>query len=150
MKLAVDHILRPNLPWRAEAGITECGYDASKVQTLTRVEYFARLKEYGQQRSAMLTCMTCAQTAQRWDDWQADPRKALEREIAWECGWRGSDRGEQLRDDLVAAASLIAAHREEFEANLAEIAQRRDWNAKKAALVKAKAAPRPPEPRGRL
>jgi hypothetical protein len=60
MKEPVDHILRPQLPWRTGGGITECGYDASKVQTLTREEYFARLKDLGQQRCAMMTCMTRA------------------------------------------------------------------------------------------
>ena len=53
-------------PWRTDAGITECGYNAEKVPTLTRDAYFARVKSLGQQRSAMLTCMTCSQTASRW------------------------------------------------------------------------------------
>ena len=40
MKDPVDHILRSRLPWRGdEAAITECGYDASRVKTLTREEY---------------------------------------------------------------------------------------------------------------
>ncbi len=38
VKEPVDHILRPRLPWRdgSEGAITECGYDATKVKTLTR------------------------------------------------------------------------------------------------------------------
>src|SRR5215510_8447013 len=87
MKEPVDHIVRPQLPWRTarDVAITECGYDASKVKAVTRVEYFARLKELGQQRTAILTCMTCSDTARRWGTWDDDARKALEREIDWEC-----------------------------------------------------------------
>ena len=45
MKEPVDHILRPQLPWRSGPGITECGYDASQVKTLTREQFKARLAE---------------------------------------------------------------------------------------------------------
>ncbi|UFX42018.1 hypothetical protein HAP47_0022260 [Bradyrhizobium sp. 41S5] len=111
MKDPVDHILRPRLPWRGDEGaITECGYDAAKVRTLTRDEYFARRKELGQRRCAMVTCMTCADTAARWGDWGDDPRRALEREIAWECGLgyrTRTDHGQRLRDELAAIATLI-------------------------------------------
>jgi hypothetical protein len=140
VKEPVDHILRPQLPWRREGGITECGYDASKVQTLTRDEYFARVKELGQQRAAMLTCMTCGDTARRWGTWEDDPRKALQREAEWETYGRwGSrdDRGVRLRDELLAIADLIEDHREEFDAHLALTEQRRAWNAQKAAVSRA-------------
>jgi hypothetical protein len=106
MKEPVDHIVRPSLPWRpAETAITECGYDASKVKALTRVEFFQRLKDMGQQRCAMLTCMTCSDTAKRWGTWEDDPRKAMDREIAWEWGggYRArDDRGDLLKQELVA------------------------------------------------
>lgn len=139
MKEPVDHILRPSLPWRSSDGaITECGYDASKVKALTRAEYFARLKEYGQQRSAMLTCMTCANTAGRWGTWEDDPRRALEREINWECAWRRTDRGTKLRDELEAIAALIESHRDEFLAHVESIEKRRAWSELKAARAKRK------------
>lgn len=147
MKEPVDHILRPRLPWRAadEAAITECGFDASKVTTLTRPEYFQRLKELGRQRSAMMTCMTCADTAARWGTWDDDPRRALDREITWEYGGRyraREDRGQRLKDELVAIATLIEAHRDEFSATVSEIEQRRAWNEKKAAVAgRPKSAP---------
>jgi hypothetical protein len=140
MKQPVDHILRPRLPWRPpdEAPITECGYDALKVPTVTRATYFERLKEMGQQRCALFTCMTCADTARRWGTWEDDPRVALEREIVWEHGgyWtrHRSDRGERLRDELTAIAQLIETHRAEFDGELLAIAERRAWNAKKEAL----------------
>jgi hypothetical protein len=133
MKEPVDHILRPSLPWRSDGAITECGYDATKVKALTRADYFQRLKDFGQLRTAMLTCMTCSDTAKRWGTWDDDPRKALEREIAWESGWRRTDRGWRLRDELLAIAVLIEAHREEFDAAVDTTAQRREWLEKKAA-----------------
>lgn len=134
MKEPVDHIVRPRLPWRAasEPSITECGYDASKVKVIAREEFLQRLKELGQQRTAMLTCMTCSQTAQRWDAWETDPRKAIEREVTWECAWRGANRGERLKDELLAIASLIAAHPDEFRSLLTGMDARRQWLERKA------------------
>lgn len=139
MKEPVDHIERPRLPWRDSGSITECGFDASKVKTLTREEFFAREKELGQQRCAMLTCMTCSQTAQRWGKWGDDPRMALQREIEWERGgyWGGrTDRGQLLKDELLAIAALIEAHRDEFEATVATTEQRREWLKRKAEMEK--------------
>jgi hypothetical protein len=108
VKEPVDHILRPQLPWRTDPGMTECGYDATKVPTLTREQYAARLKDMGQQRCAMVTCMTCTSTYQRWARWEDDPRRALGREIEWEVGAyysRDSRRGFRLRDELQAIAA---------------------------------------------
>jgi hypothetical protein len=137
MKQPVDHILRGRLPWRPESdgAITECGYDASKVSVITRDAYFERRKDFGQQRTAMITCMTCANTVTRWEPWETDPRKALGREIEWECGWGRTKRGEQLKDELLAIASLIDTHRSEFHALLDEIKGRREWNEKKALMA---------------
>ena len=137
MKEPVDHILRPSLPWRNDGGITECGYDASKVKAVTRTEFFQRVKDLGQQRTAILTCMTCSATARRWKTWEEDPRQAMEREIAWEWGGgyrERTDRGERLKDELIAIAVLIEAHREEFDSTIATNGQRQEWLAKKAAL----------------
>lgn len=140
MKEPVDHIIRPLLPWRStEGAITECGYDATKVPTLTRVEFFRREKDLGKQRTAMLTCMTCSDTARRWGAWEDDPRLALQREIEWERGhnyWARArdDRGQRLKDELLAIAALIEAHREEFDAAITATAQRREWLEKKAAM----------------
>ena len=138
MRQPVDHILRPSLPWRAQAAMTECGLDASKVQALTREQYFQRHKELGSQRCALLTCMTCSQTARNWEPWEVDPRKALGREIQWETAWHREDRGNILRDELLAIAELIAAHSEEFAELVSAGQQRREWLAKKAALAKRK------------
>ena len=138
MKEPVDHILRPRLPWRAgEGAITECGYDASKVKTLSREEYFSLLKDLGQQRMALLTCMTCSSTAHRWPTWEEDPRKALEREISWEAGSRRfEDRGGRLKEELLAIAALIEAHCEEFGAHIKASIERRAWLERKEARAK--------------
>lgn len=139
MKEPVDHILRPRLPWREVVGITECGYDASKVKTLTRDEYFQRVKDLGQQRAAMLTCMTCSDTAKRWGTWEKDPRRALEREIEWECTRWHEDRGrgQRLKDELFAIAAMIDAHGEEFASLVNATEQRREWLEKKLAHAEA-------------
>lgn len=152
MKEPVDHILRPRLPWRSpdDPAITECGYDASRVATLTREDFFKREKELGRQRMAMMTCMTCADTARRWGRWADDPRLAMQREIEWERGGayysRGrEDRGCLLRDELTAIASLIEAHREEFDTILDTNAKRREWLEKKSASMKSAQRRRPTE-----
>lgn len=147
MKDPVDHILRPRLPWRQsdDGAITECGYDASKVKTLTRSEFFQREKELGKQRTAMLTCMTCSDTARRWGTWDDDPRLALQREIEWERGasyWRSrDDRGQRLKDELTAIAALIEAHRDEFETTISENVSRREWLERKAQMERRPKAP---------
>jgi hypothetical protein len=150
MKEPVDHILRPRLPWRPadEGPITECGYDATKVKTLTRAEFFQRRKDMGEQRTALLTCMTCSDTARRWGAWDDDPRLAMQREIEWERnrGYysRGPDlRGSRLKDELTAINALIEAHRDEFTVLLSASEQRREWLEKKAALAQKQPQPRP-------
>jgi hypothetical protein len=139
MKQPVDHILRPSLPWREAAPITECGYDASKVSTLTREQFRQRKKELGAQRTAMLTCMTCSQTAGRWGTWDDDPRLALQREIEWERGGGAyyhdsTEHGQRLRDELLAVAALIEAHRQEFDEHVKGTEGRREWIARKAQM----------------
>lgn len=131
MKEPVDHIQRPALPWRAGATLTECGYDATKVKTITRAEFAQRVKDYGKTRTAMLTCMTCSQTAERYATWQEDPREAIEREAAWESKWR-KPRTNQLRDELLAIEAMIAAYPETFKRILLNIQVRLEWNERKA------------------
>lgn len=148
MKEPVDHILRPPLPWRLpeHGAITECGLDASEAKTISRADYLQRRKDLGVQRAAMFTCMNCSQTTDRWASWEEDPRVVMVREIEWERGaayWRSrTDRGQRLKDELIAIASLIEAHRSEFEDTLAANERRRDWLEKKAAMDrKPKPAP---------
>ena len=114
MKEPVDHILRPCLPWRDVSAVTECGYDASKVKTISREEFVARLEEFGIQRTALFTCMNCSYAAKRWGSWEDDPRQALAREIDWENP-RTRGRGTQLLDELKAIFGFIKAHPDEFK-----------------------------------
>lgn len=139
MKQPVDHILRPILPWRdPSTSITECGLAAAEIKTITRAEFIQRRKDLGTQRAAMFTCMTCAQTSDRWCTWEADPRLVMSREIEWERGsayWsQRDDRGQRLKDELLAIGGLIEAHRDEFETALQTAQARREWNDKKAAM----------------
>lgn len=145
MKDPVDHILRPQLPWRDGPGMTECGLDAAKTPTLTREQYAERRKDMGQQRCAMLTCMTCTTTYERWSRWEDDPRRAVGREVEWEVGGgysRRTDRGMRLHDELLAIASIIAEHRAVFDALVAEGQRRREWLAQKAEHERTKAQKR--------
>ena len=140
----VDHVLRPKLPWRNDEGaITECGYDALKVKTLTREEFMARLKDMGEQRTAILTCMTCVQTATRWHAWEADPRAALQREIEWEHRgrWDKDDGRRRLVYELRAIAALVDTHRAEFEHAVAQLQGVAEWQATKKE-AQDKRAPR--------
>ena len=140
MKEPVDHILRPPLPWRVgEPGMTECGYDASKVKTLTREAFDKRVQEMGSQRTALFTCMTCTDANRRWRTRDDDLRSLLGREIDWEwgSGFRRDDRGTRLRDELVAIAVLIEKHRDEFDALVEEHARRQEWLNLKAGRGKS-------------
>lgn len=129
----VDHILRPNLPWRSDVRLTECGLNANSVKTLIRDEYDARLKDMGLQRASLFTCMTCANTARRHLPWDADPRQAVAREIEWELRYsRRKMREPLLRDELIAIAALVTENRERFDELLAEMRARREWNAMKS------------------
>jgi hypothetical protein len=153
MKEPVDHILRPRLPWRAfEDAITECGYDATQVRTLTREAHDARLKELGRQRTAMLTCMTCLDTNARYAHWADDPRQAMSREIDWEIRWGREirDREQHLKDELFAIAGLIEAHRDEFDQLVDTLKRRRDWLEQKKAAEAQRKAPKPRTPGGLL
>ena len=139
MKEPVDHVIRPRLPWRspAEPAITECGYDASKVKTLTREEFAERVKKYGRQRTGLVTCMTCLQTAERRPTWDEDPRLAVAREAEWEAPWWGANgtqelNGHRLKDELLALAALAAAHSDEFHSLLAGLNARRQWIERKS------------------
>ena len=118
----VDHIARSILPWRPEEStLTECGLPAASYPTLSRRDFFWRLKDLGIRRSAMVTCITCAETASRWETWDEDPVHAMKRETAkyWRSQYLSGhssnrDKYRAFRSELRAIASLIAAHSDEF------------------------------------
>ncbi len=130
----VDHVMRPTLPWRENAHLTECGVKAENVTAITPDEFKKRIKEYGHQRTRMVTCWTCCDTAGRWCTWDEEPRRALGREIEWEAGSiHKRNRGSLLLDELLSIAELIEAHRDEFNNLVSQRQGRREWLAKKAA-----------------
>ena len=123
-KLAVFHVERPMLPWRkTETNLTECGYPVAEVETIDRVEFQKRMREWGKQRTAMTVCITCLQTAQRWKVWEEDPLDA----VARESGKFSYRRREStlFRDELLALEELYRAHVGEFETFLAQAEWRR-------------------------
>lgn len=106
----LDHVRRPQPPWRPAADVTECGLPGDGLPTLSRDQLASRLAQLGAQRTAMTTCMTCLSTARRWPTFDADPVAALARESHNNAD--PADTG--LRDELLAIAALIQRHPDEF------------------------------------
>lgn len=117
----IVHIERPRPPWRQEKRLTECKRDATKVTTIARTEFVAKLAELGAQRASLSTCMTCWETARRWPTWEQDPARCLGRETGGSA--YGADSPPVLSAELRALAALAETHREEFEAYLAGLEQ---------------------------
>lgn len=103
--------------------------DQLPVPAVSREEFLRRLKEEGEYRATLSTCVTCLHTAKRWPTWQEEPRLALQREIEWErpSQFHNDRRGHRLRDELLAIEALIVRHGEEFQALVDQFARRQDW-----------------------
>lgn len=117
MKEPVAHIARPDLPWREPEGLTECGRPVAEfAEVMTRDEAIAKVKDLGKTRFAMVSCITCWQTASRHPHWEKSPSSVMARSIE-RSGWRFGDSEERnlLDRELRAIAALIEAHREEFD-----------------------------------
>lgn len=107
----LKHIRRPPLPWR-ESHLTECGRPVAHLPDVVEWDDARRLaREYGQHRFAMVFCMICTSTTQRWSTWESDPLDRLFRER------RGDE--EQIQRELRVIAALVAAHRDEFDEAMA-------------------------------
>jgi hypothetical protein len=118
VKDPVDHVIRPNLPWRVEA-LTECGKPVADVRAaITRDQAVKKVKDQGQQRAAMSTCMTCWSTAERHRDWAAAPAEVMAREVKG-VTWYAPGQSDQINRELRAIAAIVDAHRDEFDAYLA-------------------------------
>jgi hypothetical protein len=112
----LEHVARPMPPWRrAEQMLTECGLNASDHPTISRDEFIARRQRWGQQRVAMVMCMTCCGAFDREAVWTQDPVAVVRRET---YGQRAFKDNPVFREELWALAALVAAHREEFDALL--------------------------------
>lgn len=118
------HIERPPLPWQ-QPSLTECGrpLDDIRGDLITRDEAARRVKRDGVTRFAYRTCITCWQTAERWPAWDIDPVTAMHR---WVEAGRYHRRGaaeEQTRRELIALAAVVLAHKDEFDAMVAGLAE---------------------------
>lgn len=120
-KPTVDHVERPNPPWRSDR-TTECGLDDSRC-LISRSEFYDRVKDQGQQRAAMSICMTCWHTALRYGGrghsqmsakasflnlWGHDPADVIGRDLH-------GKRREMLSRELQIVGLLVEAHRDEFD-----------------------------------
>lgn len=127
----LEHVERPQPPWR-DLHLTECGRDTATVPVITRDQLIAKVKHQGQQRAAFTTCMTCWQRCRYTQAWDTNPvsclmreaaryehismRRALftDRKLAPPENQRITEAG-RFRDELLAIAALIDAHRDEFD-----------------------------------
>lgn len=149
----IDHIARHPLPWRTESGLTECGKTFAEVdnRVVGRTEIEKRIRDWGKQRAAFSTCMTCATTSDRWTN--ADGHRQAILAVGREAQAVGQarppvdevavhfagnttlhcrenhaerelwDRRQRFAAELQAITALIAAHPEEFAGFLADHAQ---------------------------
>lgn len=110
----LTHIMRTPLPWR-DATKTVCGRPASQYRpdlVVPLVDAIAMRQRLGQQRFALVICMTCAHNCSHWVEWDANPVRRMAREM--------NDSAYGKPDPLVdaelrAIAALIGAHRDEFD-----------------------------------
>jgi hypothetical protein len=113
----LNHIRRPQIPWRSSY-VTECGRPVAELKNvISRAEALALIAKHGIKRTAFLLCMTCMTTCDQYPDWHEDPAGALAREFF------GAYRDPRLSDELRALEALVAKHREEFDGYLAGLEQ---------------------------
>ncbi|WP_280381367.1 hypothetical protein [Nocardia wallacei] len=76
-----DHVLRTPLPWRNDR-MTECGRPTDDVASfIDTTELAARVKRFGQQRTAFTVCMTCLGRVRYADTWEKHPIGVMYREL---------------------------------------------------------------------
>lgn len=118
----LEHVARPNLPWRDER-VTECGRPTEGHTVITRDELTEKIRKQGKMRAGLSTCMTCATTAPRWADWPTAPSEVMRRHVPQWHGAQGTEATRRLDAELRAIAALIEAHRDEFDGYLAGLAE---------------------------
>jgi hypothetical protein len=116
-ELRIVHVQRPPLPWRQQR-ITECGLPVAGHPVISRDEWVAKVKAQGQQRSKLTTCITCWDTADRWPAWEADPVRAMAREVE---RWHALHRVSLIRQELTALAALVERHPDEYAELLEDV-----------------------------
>lgn len=147
-KLNISHIERPELPWRKpEQRMTECGLVAASFPTIPRHEFVERWKQWGRQRTAIMTCVTCFQTAQHYAPWALDPLDGIERAMRGERHYRSygnlfeTERtipapNTPLRLELRAMAILVERHKDEFEGLLTGLGNAIDLNERRLERIR--------------
>lgn len=115
------HLFRDTTPpWRQTRGATDCGKPidpdgtANGAQVFTWDELTAFVAKHGQQRAAILTCMTCYNTHRNYRPWSVDPVTAIAREAHSARSRRKPDT--TLATELKALARLVELHPDEFAA----------------------------------
>lgn len=149
--LSIVHVIRPRPPWRHAAhDLTECGLRPSENKSITRDEFTERYRTLGRERTAMLTCMTCMTTWERYGGggryeapatWEDDPVAAIARESE-KARWakRRSATRERLDVELRAIITLVEAHRDEFDAIVSRMEWRKERDAEREINAQAKRA----------
>jgi hypothetical protein len=138
--VAKEHVRRVQLPWREqEAGLTECGLEAAKFQSLDYRELLDKVRSQGQARAALSTCMTCWQTAERyqgsWNQQSRDFRapslvQVLHRELErhlWGRAPKPDPQAKRIGHEIAALAQLAELHRGEFEEIIRQLEQAIDF-----------------------
>lgn len=130
----IEHVQRSQPPWRRDASLlTQCGRPSDECAVITRDVLLAKVKKLGQQRASFSTCMTCWSKCRHDDAWDADPVTCLLREAerhemaAQVLRWHPGDAennarmgaARRFRDELLAIAILVDAHRDEFDSLVA-------------------------------
>lgn len=117
----VHHIRRARLPWRPlGADRTECGLQSEGRDVVDLTEAAKLVQTVGKTRARDQLCITCFETAANHEDWQDNPAAVVARECGAYGGRFGRGEDRPINDELRAIAALIAAHREEFDALVAD------------------------------
>jgi hypothetical protein len=136
------HLVRAAPGWR-EPDQTECGRPLADVTTvITRDEAKALLNKYGKTRSAFILCQACV-LHEKGVTWEGDPIATMYRELEsvryaryTEDGDRRGARREQLTRELRAIATLIAAHRADFDLLMDDLGGAIDLQQKRVARAR--------------
>lgn len=148
MSEPLSHIRRPNPPWNT-AALTQCGkLEADFASVISVEEATALWKKHGAQRAAFLLCMTCTSTTNRhsfsYNDprrgptsWRTDPVAVMHRYLE-RVHWRSSGNERAVIEaELRALGALVEAHRDEFDAFIAGVADAGDLDARRKAKRRA-------------